>query len=188
MAEGTEDLSIVLDGLGDLVAGVAPGQWDDPTPCTEWSVRDLVQHVTGGNLAFADAIRGLPAADGPPADVADSGRGARFRGSAASVLAAFREPDALERVIAVPFGLVPGAVALHLRITEVLVHGWDLARATGQPLSFPEELVERAVAFSRPLLDRIPADRHPFAPPQDVSGEAPAIDRLAALLGRRVAT
>jgi uncharacterized protein (TIGR03086 family) len=78
-------------------------------------------------------------------------------------------------------------VALDLRITEVLVHGWDLARATGQPATFPDDLAEQELAFSRAKLADIPSDRSPFAPPQPVAEDAPAIDRLAACLGRSVA-
>jgi uncharacterized protein (TIGR03086 family) len=76
-------------------------------------------------------------------------------------------------------------VALHLRLTELLVHGWDLAHATGQPTTgLPDDLAEQELAFSRVQLERIPPDRSPFAPPQPIDDAAPAIDRLAALLGR----
>jgi len=68
---------------------------------------------------------------------------------------------------------------------ETLVHGWDLARATGQPLAFPDEIVEVEIEISRKLLDGLPPGRSSFAPPQPVADDAPAIDRLAALLGRR---
>ncbi len=68
----------------------------------------------------------------------------------------------------------------------MLVHGWDLARATGQAGSFPEPLVEQELAFSRAMLDTMPVSNRPFAPPEPVPDDAVAIDRLAALLGRRV--
>jgi uncharacterized protein (TIGR03086 family) len=89
-------------------------------------------------------------------------------------------------VVSVRFGTVPGAVALHLRITELLVHGWDLAWATGQAVAFPEDAAEQELAFSRQALKDIPPGRRPFAPPEPVAGDAPAIDRLAACLGRQV--
>jgi len=73
---------------------------------------------------------------------------------------------------------------VHLRTVETLVHGWDLARAIDRPAPFPEELAEGELAFSRDLLGRIPEGRHPFGPSQPVDDDAPAIDRLAALLGR----
>jgi uncharacterized protein (TIGR03086 family) len=101
-------------------------------------------------------------------------------------VAAFRQPGALGRTVEVPFGTVPGAVAVHLRLTEVLVHGWDLAQATGQALAFPENLAEQELAFSRDALGALPPGRSPFAPPTPAPDTAPAIDRLAACLGRRL--
>jgi uncharacterized protein (TIGR03086 family) len=73
---------------------------------------------------------------------------------------------------------------VHLRVVETLVHGWDLARATGRQLAVPEELAVAELTFSRGLLGRLPAGRTPFAPAQPVADDAPALDRLAALLGR----
>lgn len=111
---------------------------------------------------------------------------AAYRDSADAVLAAFALPGVLERVVAVPFGSVPGIVALHLRIVEVLVHGWDLARATRQPVRFAEDLAEQELEFTRARLGDVPPARSPFGPPQPVADGAPAIDRLAACLGRHV--
>jgi uncharacterized protein (TIGR03086 family) len=100
------------------------------------------------------------------------------------VVGAFRAPGVLERPVTVPFGTVPGAVALHLRIVEVLVHGWDLARGTGRTVSFPDDVVEQEIAFSRRALPMIPPERAPFAAPRPVAGDAAPLDRLVALLGR----
>ena len=74
-----------------------------------------------------------------------------------------------------------------IRIVEQLVHGWDLATATGQRPAFADEIAEQALAFTRPNLANIPPDRQPFGPPRAVSDSAPALDRLAALCGRKVA-
>ena len=184
--EPAEQLSIALSATERLIAAVRDDQWTAPTPCTDWNVRDLVEHVVGGNYRFARALRGEPPA--LPEDALRSGRDLlkAYRDSAAALLDAFRQPGVFERVVTIPFGTVPGMVALHLRITEVLVHGWDLARATGQPATFPDDLAERELAFSRAKLADIPSDRSPFAPPQPVAEDAPAIDRLAACLGRSV--
>jgi uncharacterized protein (TIGR03086 family) len=73
---------------------------------------------------------------------------------------------------------------VHLRVVETLVHGWDLARATGRELDVPAQVAEAELAFSRDLLGRLPAGRTPFAPSRPVADDAPALDRLAALLGR----
>jgi uncharacterized protein (TIGR03086 family) len=76
-------------------------------------------------------------------------------------------------------------VALHLRITEALVHGWDLAQGTGQPANFPADLAEEELAFAQGAsAPNVPRTGHPFGPIQPTSDDASAIDRLAAYLGR----
>ena len=184
-------LAQALDGTGRLVAGVRSDQWGDPTPCTEWTVRQLVNHVVGGQRVFVGVLRGdlsaRPPANRPAGlDVLGSDPVAAYRNSADSLLSAFGEPGALERVVSLPIGEMPGVAALHLRVTESLAHGWDLARATGQSPEFPEDLAEQALAFTRGKLADIPEGHRPFAPAQPVAEDAPAIDRLAALLGRPV--
>jgi uncharacterized protein (TIGR03086 family) len=183
-------LTTALDGTGELVAAVTPDQWDAPTPCSEWTVRRLVNHVVGGNRLVARVLRGepLPPLDqlGRRASVDQLGEDAAagYRASVDDLLAALREPGVLDRPHTLPAGTLPGPAVVHLRTVETLVHGWDLARATGRPAPFPEELAEGELAFSRDLLGRLPEGRQPFAPSRPVADDAPAIDRLAALLGR----
>jgi uncharacterized protein (TIGR03086 family) len=179
-------LSAALAATERLIAGVHDDHWADSTPCPDWSVRDLVGHLVGGNNLFARIMRGQPHAarqDTLPPGVDPL---TAYRDSAAALLDAFGQPSALKKIVTVPFGTVPGVAALHLRITEVLVHGWDLARATRQAATFPEDLAEQELAFSRGKLADIPPGRKPFAPSQPVADDATAIDKLAACLGRDV--
>ena len=182
-----DQLSVALETTAHLVASVSADQWTNPTPCSEWSVRDVVNHLVVGHYRFASILRGQqpPAAEEILSSVAVAL--SAYRDSSEALLDAFRQPGVLEKMFTIPFGTVPGVVALHLRMTEALVHGWDLARATGQSADFPDHLAEQELAFSRAKLSDIPAGRTPFAPPQPVAHDAPAIDRLAACLGRRVA-
>jgi uncharacterized protein (TIGR03086 family) len=200
-----ESLASASQEAGLLLAGVRDDQWDLPTPCADWSVRDVAEHLVGGTRRFARALREgspteppgpapsaspaeppAPAPPGPPADPAPGGLAAAYRESAADLLAACAAAGALDRVVTVPFGQVPGVVALHLRLVEALVHGWDVATATGQVARFDDEAVERALDFSRAQLSRIPPGRRPFGPPQPVADDAPVLDRLVARLGRSV--
>jgi uncharacterized protein (TIGR03086 family) len=181
-----DQLSEALEGTGELVAAVSGEQWGIPTPCTEWNVRDLVNHLVRGNRMFAVIVNGETAPDPRPGDVLGDDPVAAYGSAAELVVAAFGRPGALDRVVTVPFGTVPGIVALHLRMTEALVHGWDLARATGQQTGFPDDIVEQELAFTAGKLADIPPDRSPFGPPRPVADDAPAIDRLAACLGRPV--
>jgi len=183
-------LARALDLFGGLVASVGPDQWSLPTPCDAWNVQQLVGHVLSGQRLFARVLAGEPmeavVAETPDRSITDGGSDvvSAYRASAEDLLAAFGNPGALERVVTVPAGTVAGAVAVHLRTTEALVHGWDLARATGLRFDVPADLAEGELAFSRPMLDRIPPERRTFGPSRPVADDAPAIDRLAALLGR----
>lgn len=172
-----------------VVAGVRPDQWTSPTPCPDWSVRQLVNHLVAGQLIFARALAGEPFEAVAPLlrldHLGDDPVGA-YQRSAGELLEVAAAPGVEQRMVRVPVGTVPGVVALHLRTIEALVHGWDVARATGQPFEVPEELAAAELAFSRDSLSIIPPDRRPFGDPQPVDDAAPAIDRLAALLGRRV--
>lgn len=109
-----------------------------------------------------------------------------YRDSAQALLIAFNRPGVLERSYRSPLGEVTGAERLQIRRYDLLAHGWDLARATGLPAHLPDDAAERALAFVRiQLTDDARPGR--FAPAQNVSAGAPAIDRLAGFLGHRPA-
>jgi uncharacterized protein (TIGR03086 family) len=187
-----EDLARALEEAGVVVAGVGRDQWAAPTPCAPWTVGDLADHLVAGNRLFAGALAGKPATPSSRLDSGGVDRSgdraiATYRDSADELLAAFSAPGALDQLVPVPFGTVPGIVALHLRVVEALVHGWDLARSTEQPAPAADELAEQELIFTRDNLGSIPPDRTPFGPSQPVADDAPAIDRLAACLGRNVA-
>jgi len=180
-------LALALDLTGQLVAGVGPGQWDGGTPCEEWTVADLVTHMTDGNYLFSSVLRGLPLAEARtavPAVRPGADRAARFRDAAGRLAAAYGPPGVLDQLFTIPVGTMPGLGTLHIRLVEMLVHGWDLARATGQSTAFPDDLAEQELAFTRQ--QELPPGRSPFKPGQPAARDAPAIDRLAACLGRRV--
>jgi len=181
-----ELLALALDQTGELVAGVRDDQWENATPCTEWSVRDLVDHLIGGNDGFANVLLGDP----PPSFSGVTARQPEaqtaYRLSTESLLTAFGSDGVMERVVTVRFGTVPGIAALHLRSVEAVVHGWDLAQATGQPLRVDEELARQELEFTRTSLPDITPERSPFGPAQPVPGDASSLDQLVALLGRTV--
>ena len=154
----TEDLRTALTATRRVVAGITGGQWSLPTPCPDWTVDQLAVHLILGNQFLAARLRGEPApmasAD-PDPSLVDSDRLAAYDDAGGQLMAAFGADGALETMVAVPFGTVPGAVALHLRLTELLVHGWDLARATGQRIEVPAELAGQELAFSRQALSPV---------------------------------
>lgn len=91
----------------------------------------------------------------------------------------------LERTYPGPFAHTTGDNQLQVRLADLLTHGWDLGRATGQPAELPVDLVENALAFVKNLAGAF-ARSGKFGTPQPVSADAPALDRLAALCGRPV--
>ncbi|MHB1988937.1 MAG: TIGR03086 family metal-binding protein [Acidimicrobiales bacterium] len=184
--EPTDQLRMALEATEHVIAGVGNDQWTMATPCSAWNVGEVVSHLVSGNDMFVQIVQGSPlsgpdASAGRPGDLLSA-----YRESAEALVRAFCQPDVLSREFTLPMGRVPGIAALHLRITEVLVHGWDLARGTGQVVEFPEALAEAELRFSATKLGDVPPEHSPFAPPQQVAEDASAMDRLAALLGRTV--
>jgi uncharacterized protein (TIGR03086 family) len=170
--------------VGDLIANIRFDQWNAPTPCTEWKVQDVANHLVAMNLVFAALID-----DGPMperrADHLGNDPVEAYWASAASFHAAFARPGVLERSVLGPMGSATGAERLQIRLYDLLAHGWDLMQATGIRAHIPEELAEQALVFVRDQLStRARTGR--FAEPQSVDGTAPAIDRLAGFLGRSV--
>ena len=169
-----------------IVAGVRSDQMDLATPCTDWTVRDVIDHVVKGNSwAVANLASESGSAPRPGGDMVGDDPAAAFAASSAQMVAAFKAPGALAKMLDLPFGRMPGAAFAGFRMGDLLVHGWDIAKATGQPTDFAPELNEAALAAARRTMtfDRAGS---PFQPEQPVAAEAPAADRFAAFLGRTV--
>jgi uncharacterized protein (TIGR03086 family) len=187
-ADPIDQLSLALDVTGGLIAGIgADYQWGLPTPCPDWTVGDLVTHLVDGNYVFVAILHGTPLEQAEAAAQAVAPGDdllARYRDAGAQLVAAFGQPGILEQVVTIPPGTMPGIGALHIRLVETMVHGWDLALATGRSAPFPDELAEQELAFIRQALDGLPAGGRAFRPPQPVPDDAPGIVKLAACLGR----
>jgi uncharacterized protein (TIGR03086 family) len=179
-----------VDEAGRLVDTVTPDQLGLPTPCSEWTVRDLINHITGGSTLFAvsaeqgsvpdDEMGRLMGGD----NLGDDYRGA-FHAATDRALAAFRQPGVLEKVVTLPFGEMPAGVALDIAIYDVTTHAVDLARATGQTVG-DTELLEAALQVGKQMDG--PQLRQPgvFGPEQPAPSGASAADRLLAFAGRTI--
>jgi uncharacterized protein (TIGR03086 family) len=142
----------------------------------------VLEHMIGGATAFAAAFRGDEAPSAPGEAPADpvAGVGAAL----GELVAAVQSPGALDRTIAAPFGDVPGDAFARFVVLDGLVHGWDLANATGQPYEPPAPLVEAVEAFAREAIVPAMRDAGMFAPALECPDGAPGIERLAAFTGR----
>lgn len=172
---------------GRLVENIASRQWDAPTPCSEWTVRDLLAHVVGMNLVFAAMLAGKRP---PPsaADVLGGDPAGAYARSAQLLLDAFGVPGVLEQSFQSPMGTATGLERLQIRNYDLLAHLWDLAQATGQQLENDPVLqasAQQALEFAGGQLAGVNRAGR-FAPPQPISGTAAALDQLAAFLGRPV--
>jgi uncharacterized protein (TIGR03086 family) len=178
-----DDLARSFEAVGTLIAQVGPDQWSGPTPCVDWTVRRLVDHLIGMNLVFAALLAGKRPPQRPAAEHVEPNPVSAFRASAAGLVAAFSSPGVLGRDYGGPPGSATGAERLQIRLYDLLAHGWDLAHATGQQLGLPDEVAERSLAFARTQVgEQVRPGR--FDPPRAINEHAPAIDRLAAFLGR----
>jgi len=172
-------LERTFDHAHGVIAGVSLDQYDDKTPCAEWTVRDLLEHMVGVVAGLGAAASGNPPS--PFALAADPA--AQFQAAAATTLAAWRAPGALDNVVDIPAGSMPGRVVAGINLLDTATHTWDLATATGQPASLPDEVASAALETSRAT---IRAEIRPgrFGPEIPAPDGASSTDALVAFLGR----
>ena len=175
------------DGFTQRLTLVRPDQWDAPTPCTAWDVRALVNHVVGANRRYTMLLHGATADDVDATRTADhlgDDPVASFLATATELNATIRERGAMARTAHHPAGERTGVQLLEMRILDVAVHTWDLARAIGAD----ETLDPDVVAFALSLHDTFQAgrERGSFARPPGTTpvGFSPQ-GQLLHLLGRR---
>jgi len=174
-----------LEATTAIVANVKAKQFDSSTPCSEFDVKALLNHMIGGNFMFVDVAQGKQVSRGEaPPDLVGADHVASYRGSADAVSQAWNDPGVLGKTVHLPFGDFPGQVAIGIHLVETLVHGWDLAKATGQPTTLDPELTAFAWENVKDLADSFRGPGAPFGLAVDVAAGAPATDRLVAWLGR----
>ncbi len=176
-----------LDATRSVVARIGPDQMDQPTPDEGWDVRALLNHVVAGNLWAAELASGRTideVGDRFDGDVIGDDPLDAYDRSAAAARAAFEAPGALDAPCAVSYGPVPGSVYAGHRFVDVFIHGWDLAKATGQDASLDPDLVAGCVEVLEPQLAMLQGSGM-FGTAFDVPTTADAQTRLLAGLGRR---
>jgi uncharacterized protein (TIGR03086 family) len=175
-----------IAGLTPLVHGTNASQLDDATPCDQWAVRDLLNHLVGGGYMFAMSLNGealdMSAA---PGDLLGDDHAAAFDAAIAAFNAALDNTTDLSTMVTLPFGTIPADVALRVAAADLLVHSWDLARATGQSFNPPDEFVLSATPFYQDFIQPPLRSMGLFADEIDVPADAAPLDRLVAYAGRK---
>jgi uncharacterized protein (TIGR03086 family) len=183
----TIDLAPAAAEVARVVAGVRDDQLTDPTPCTGTSVAALLDHFVGLTLGMRLAAEKTPTQGAPKADANTLPADWRTRmpEQLDALVAAWRKPEAWEGVteaggVQMPAGAI-GLVALN----EVLVHGWDVAVATGQPYRPDEASAHACLQFAHEFAAASPEGRNSiYGPVVPVADDAPVFDRLLGLTGR----
>jgi uncharacterized protein (TIGR03086 family) len=187
----TPDLGPATGELARLVRGVADEQLTAPTPCAVYRLDDLLDHVGGLAHAFTAAAR---KDFGPWTDEVPNPDGARLAGdwrtritAALDALAeAWRSPAAWEGMTRAGGLDVPGGIAGTIALNEVVIHSWDVARASGQEVSSDPETLDACLDFLVPMAspEQEAARQGMFGPVVQVGPDATTLDRAVGLSGR----
>ncbi|MFE1733458.1 TIGR03086 family metal-binding protein [Streptomyces bacillaris] len=175
-------IAVLLDGVDDARLG-------GPTPCPDYAVRELLGHLAMLAAAFRDAAckdLGPGTATAPDAalPVLDDGWRETLPRRLEELTGAWRSSDAWTGMTRAGGVELPGEVAGAVALDELVVHGWDLARSTGQPYAAGEDELRACAALLAP--DEDDPDRGGiFGPPVPVKDGAPLLDRVIGLSGRR---
>jgi uncharacterized protein (TIGR03086 family) len=186
---GAELLERANASTEKILANVSRDQLGLVSPCASWHVRDVVNHVVGNNFWFAAIARDGIAPDRPENAAPDETSGdflGRFRAGAIDAVSAFE--TAMEKTLILPWGPMPAAAFVVMASADQFVHGWDLARATGQATDLDPDLATQFLGFYRQAIAdefRGPDPVAPFGPLVSTQSTDP-VAQLAAISGRTV--
>jgi uncharacterized protein (TIGR03086 family) len=188
------DLGPGVQRLADLVARVSDDDLGKPTPCPAYTLGDLIVHV--GDLALAFTAAGQKAG-GPLVEQARPGDAARLTpgwreripGDLQALGGAWLQPAAWTGMTRIAGMDAPAEMVGLTAADEIVVHGWDLAQATGRPYSCEPELLDAAQQFLNQFAspDAPAGPEVAFGPSRSVPAEAPRLDKIVAMAGRDLA-
>jgi uncharacterized protein (TIGR03086 family) len=183
-------LQRVVDETTVVVNDVSEDQMANPSPCEGWTVRDVINHITGGATIFAISAEQGSVPDEELARLTGGDNlGADPKGAwavaANRAMVAFEQPGVLDKIVKLPFGEMPAGVALNIAVFDVLTHAVDIARSSGQEVA-DTDLIETALVMGREMVGpelRVPGV---FDAEQPAPANASPSDRLLAFAGRRI--
>jgi uncharacterized protein (TIGR03086 family) len=189
-SEASDDVDVVqlyIDALalfGNAVRDLADHEWDLPTPSTDWNVKEVVAHVVLGEAHLPAVLSGdtTITQNEFSVDLLGTSPMAAWRGTALKAIEVARTPGITEQIFELDMGAVDGRQLLGYRITDNVVHAWDLHVAAGRPRPIDDRFAEWLLNFWQPVASQIATSEF-FAEPTVPASDS-ASDRLLALLGR----
>lgn len=187
-----EALDLAQAAAGETIAGIGPDDWHRPTPCDEWSVRDIVNKMVASTLTFAAFGRRRPL-EPPydlvhPVEILGDDPSATFQRAARDCRDAWRQDGALAGTAPSTVGEFPAKAVLNARIFDTTILTWDVARATGQRHRIGDDLaayVLRVALALVPNVRSVSPERYKDAP--DVDPHASTVEQMIAATGRDTA-
>ncbi|HJR24828.1 MAG TPA: TIGR03086 family metal-binding protein [Acidimicrobiales bacterium] len=180
--DGVAALERSYEQLAKAVGNLSADQLSGPSACSEWDLRALLNHVFGAGWMFTLVNQGEVLGEDAGDVVGDDPAKACAELATANV-ASWRAPGGLEGDRTYPFGTFPAPAALMVNVGEIAVHGWDVAKATGQEATIDPEVAGLLYEFySSVPLDDFRA-HGAFGPEVPVDESAPVADRVLGLLG-----
>ncbi|GAA5088835.1 TIGR03086 family metal-binding protein [Nocardia iowensis] len=176
-----------LDATSVIVAALDDGTMTAPTPCREWDVRTVLNHTVGGMHVFAAALSGTDSGADHESDWLGGDPQGAYAAAAEVDRAAWHRPDALDNTVHISLGALPAQLAAMVHLTELVVHGVDLAVAIDRPDLADDELCGELLATmqARGGIDKFRAPGI-FGAEVAVEDAAPAHRRLLGYVGRDV--
>ena len=169
----------------EVIRGVKPAHFSRPTPCSELDVKALANHMAAfyGMAALAGARQPMPAG-GPPADMVGESPASTMAPMLQQAVAAWQKPSAYEGMAQFGPLELPAQFAGSVVLFEIAVHGWDLAKGSGQQIKFDDDVVRGLEQVSQMIVTDDARNRGTFAAAVNVDGSAPLLDRVLAHTGR----
>ena len=184
--EPTEQLSYILPTLSATVDRLEVDQLNDPTPCSNFTVHDVLDHMIVLGASFTYWFRGDDAPELTAPCAQDRVPTAEFREVMDDLLEAVKSPGAMERTIATPMGDMPGSDFARFVAFDGLIHGWDIASSTGQQFELPPVVIDSVDGFAREAVTEEMRDGDTFKVATTPPADASAMASLAAFSGRAV--
>lgn len=183
MDERVDTLASMLTKTAGLLAAITPDDLARPTPCADYAVAALAEHMAVWVQVFDAAVNDTSVSFDPTTERISEGWTELFERSAEAIVAGLRAKG-VDRAMTMTASPLPGEFVLHMLLMEYIGHGWDLSRALGRAHPYRDEEAEVALASGHAIIQPQYRGGDMFGAEFPVAEDAPAMDRFVAFLGR----